>query len=138
MMKFTNAVCQSHNKSLIKIKECRIRAVSRYTNIFNFYEIMLQPIYKMSVRVQMLKKANGYKPWLYDVSVDACEFLRKPSNPFVILLVKQFKNFTNIFDQKCPVTVSARYFSVEIVFFKNFFCIGVKKNRRAISRFQNI
>lgn len=80
----------------------------------------------MSVRVQMLKKANGYKPWLYDVSLDACEFLRKPSNTFVILLVKQFKNFTNMFDQKCPVTVSARYFLVETLYIKNLFCIGDK------------
>lgn len=53
----------------------------------------------------MFKRTYGYRPWLYDVSIDACRFLSKPTNAVAILLTNQVKNFTNFFDQKCPVSV---------------------------------
>ncbi|XP_060645333.1 uncharacterized protein LOC132784004 [Drosophila nasuta] len=64
--KFTNAVCESWNK----------------TNIL--------------VEVQMFKKANGYKPWLIKTAVDACRFVKKSYNPFAILVYNLFKEFSNI------------------------------------------
>lgn len=108
MIKFTNAICKSYDEKLFQINLCRIRAVSRYKNTFNYKATVLEPIYDIKGRVQTLQRASGYKPWLVDISFDVCQFFKKPSNAILILFVKQMKNFTNLFDQKCPITVSFR------------------------------
>ncbi|KAH8416064.1 hypothetical protein KR222_007415, partial [Zaprionus bogoriensis] len=101
--KFTNAVCKSYNESLNKINLCRIRAVDRYKNTFNFNSTVLQPIYEIKTRVKWFKRANGYKPWLYDVTFDGCQFVKKPTNAVAIYMLSQFRNYTNILDQQCPI-----------------------------------
>lgn len=63
-------------------------------------------MYDIKLRVQLLKKENGFKPWLYDITIDACQFIRKPSNAIIIFFIKQIQNFTNFLDQKCPLIVS--------------------------------
>lgn len=106
VMKFSNAVCKSLNESLIIIHTCRIRAINRYTNIFNYNATTLYPVNDVKGRFQVLKRENGYKPWLYDLYIDLCQYLRKPNNPALIFMFNQIKNFTNFFDQKCPISVS--------------------------------
>jgi len=54
---------------------------------------------------RLLKKENGYKPWLYNVNIDVCQFLKKAYNPIAILLFKIFRGFTN-FNHTCPYVVS--------------------------------
>lgn len=105
VIKFTNAVCKSYNESLIKIHLCRIRAVSRHKNTFNFNATVLHSSSHIKTHFQMFKRTYGYRPWLYDVNIDACRFLSKPTNAVAILLTNQVKNFTNFFDQKCPISV---------------------------------
>lgn len=107
-IKFTNAICKSYNERLFQVSLCRIRAVNRYKNTFNYHATALDPIYDIKGRMQILRRASGYKPWIVDVSFDVCQFLKKPSNAILILFAKQMKNFTNFFDQKCPLTVSFR------------------------------
>ncbi|KAH8377720.1 hypothetical protein KR093_006800, partial [Drosophila rubida] len=53
------------------------------------------------VDIQMFKKANGYKPWLYKTTVDVCRFFRKTYNPIAILIYKLFKEFSNL-NHSCP------------------------------------
>lgn len=134
-MKFTNAYCKSYNESLVKINECRIRAVNRYKNTFNYNASVLHPIYAVKGHGYLFKRANGYKPFLYDIpNIDACQYLKKPNNPIVMLVVKQFRNFTNLLDQKCPVTVSFQMFFIKIVHIKmGFYCRGLKRWRVFIS-----
>ncbi|KRF77731.1 uncharacterized protein Dvir_GJ26466 [Drosophila virilis] len=56
-------------------------------------------------KVQLLKKENGYKPWLYNVKIDVCRFMEKPYNPIAILMYKMFKEFSNV-NHTCPFIVS--------------------------------
>ncbi|KRG04187.1 uncharacterized protein Dmoj_GI26084 [Drosophila mojavensis] len=42
--------------------------------------------YKIHYRAELFQKANGYKPWLVNATVDACRFLKRPFHPFAILL----------------------------------------------------
>lgn len=66
---------------------------------------LLQPMYSVKTRFRMFTKGNGYKPWLYDVSIDNCQYLRRPSNAVAILFVQQFKHFSNFWEQQCPISV---------------------------------
>ncbi|ALC41232.1 CG33796 [Drosophila busckii] len=55
----------------------------------------------MDVHFQMFKRGNGYHPWMFNFTVDICRFLRKPYNPFGIILFKAGRHFTN-FNHSCP------------------------------------
>lgn len=104
-VKFTNAVCLSQNKSWVVIHNCRLNAVNRNRIDFNFNSTILHPVYDLRARVQMIKKANGYKPWLVDITFDICEFLRKHNHPFIKIMYSIFRDSSNI-NHTCPYMVS--------------------------------
>ncbi|XP_017958372.1 uncharacterized protein LOC108652690 [Drosophila navojoa] len=101
MFKMTNAVCESYNESWVVIHKCRVRAISRNKTTFNFNGTFLHPAYKIHYRAELFQKANGYKPWLVNATVDVCRFLKRPFHPFAILLGKLFLEFSN-FNHTCP------------------------------------
>lgn len=59
-MKFTNAVCQGYNESMITIQKCRIRTVNRYKNIFN---------YNSTVRYKSAHPAFKKRKWIQALAV---------------------------------------------------------------------
>lgn len=103
--KFTNVVCDNFNKTWITINECRLRALNRNTTVFNFNGTFHYPANEILTDIQLLKKANGYKPWLYKLSIDSCQFIKKPYHPFAIIIFRVFRQFSNI-NHTCPYVVS--------------------------------
>ncbi|XP_062133909.1 uncharacterized protein LOC133844093 [Drosophila sulfurigaster albostrigata] len=101
IFKFTNAVCESYNKSWVVINNCRLRAINRNKTVLNINITFLHPCNDIFVAVQLFKRANGYKPWLFKATVDACQFTRKSYNPTIILIYSLFKEFSNI-NHTCP------------------------------------
>lgn len=70
------------------------------------------------MRIQLLKKASGYKPFLYNVyQSDVCEYLEKRNHPFVNIILNSFGNRTNV--NKCPVPVSLIYSPNNNIFSNN-------------------
>jgi len=65
----------------------------------------LHPIYNIALDGRILKKENGYKPWLYKFNIDACQFMKNPYNPVVIIFYKMLKHYTNV-NHTCPYVVS--------------------------------
>ncbi|XP_046865131.1 uncharacterized protein LOC124459685 [Drosophila willistoni] len=101
IFKMTNAKCETFNKSWVLVYNCRLKAVRRHVTVLNINSTYLHPVNKLSVHGQLFKKANGYKPWLINVTFDACRYLRRPNNPAVSMVFNLFKEFTNI-NHKCP------------------------------------
>lgn len=58
-----------------------------------------------AITAQMYRKASGYKPWLFNTSVDICQYLKRPHNPIAIMIIKMIRRFTN-FNHTCPYVVS--------------------------------
>lgn len=102
--KLTNFVCDNFNKTWFTIHECRLRAVNRNKTILNFNGTLYYPVNEALVNIQVLKKASGYKPWLFKISIDTCRFTRKAYNPIAILIFKIFREFSNI-NHTCPFIV---------------------------------
>lgn len=48
---------------------------------------------------------NGYKPFFFDFSYDACKFLRENNNPMVRVFYNTFRNSSNM-NHSCPYNVS--------------------------------
>ncbi|KAH8310463.1 hypothetical protein KR044_001535, partial [Drosophila immigrans] len=98
---FTNAFCKSSNQSRYMINICRLRAIKRNKYIFNFDATIIDEIRDVKVNLQVVKKANGYKPWLYNFTFDACEFQRRRNNPMLKMVFNIFKDFSNL-NHSCP------------------------------------
>ncbi|XP_022213589.1 uncharacterized protein LOC111068431 [Drosophila obscura] len=101
VFKFTNVVCESFNKSWFVFHNCRLKAVSRTKVTFNMNATILHPTNDIFIHAKVFKRANGYKPWLFDVNFDACLYLRRRSIPFVSLVYGLVKEFSNI-NHTCP------------------------------------
>ncbi|KAH8390075.1 hypothetical protein KR200_006509, partial [Drosophila serrata] len=102
IFRFTNLVCASYNKSWLILNTCRLKAVSRDRVTMNFNGTIVQTVNNVHVHYEILKKANGFKPWILKGDVDICRFLRKNYNPFAKLVFNLFKEFTN-FNSTCPL-----------------------------------
>lgn len=54
--------------------------------------------------MKMMKKANGYKPFLFDYTFDACEFMRRRNQPFAKIVWNMIKNVSTV-NHTCPYEV---------------------------------
>ncbi|XP_037711816.1 uncharacterized protein LOC119548570 [Drosophila subpulchrella] len=59
------------------------------------------PINDLSVRVEVLQKLSGYKPFLYNFTADACQFLNGRRNPLVRFFYDMFASYSNA-NHSCP------------------------------------
>ncbi|EDV56863.1 uncharacterized protein Dere_GG19999 [Drosophila erecta] len=101
--KFTNIECLGVDENFTTISLCRLYAVKRDVVEMSLRANILQwPKGPVSMRMQLLKKASGYKPFLYNIcQSDVCEYLEKRNHPFVNIILNSFGNNTNV--NKCPI-----------------------------------
>ncbi|KAH8344281.1 hypothetical protein KR084_009290 [Drosophila pseudotakahashii] len=62
---------------------------------------ILHPAYDIHIQYQIFKRANGYKPWMFNNKLDACRYLRHPYDPVLAIVYGLFKDFSNI-NHTCP------------------------------------
>lgn len=56
------------------------------------------------IQLVFLKKANGWHPFLYNIKIDGCQFLRKQYNVVTGIAYSYLKPFTNL-NHTCPYMV---------------------------------
>ncbi|XP_037823176.1 uncharacterized protein LOC119611597 [Lucilia sericata] len=101
--KFTNVKCLEYDKPFATIPICKLKIVQRGVVAFDLHVKLHQvPVNNVSVNAELLKKANGYRPFLYNVSADFCQLMRNGKkfpflNIFILLLAKD----SNI-NHTCP------------------------------------
>ncbi|KAI8124367.1 hypothetical protein CVS40_5442 [Lucilia cuprina] len=97
----TQLKCIETDKSYIKFNSCRVKAESRDLQYFTIYIKFLQlPITDMRVHFRFLKRANGYKPFLYDFSFN-CDFI-KNLNQVTRIIWGWIKHVSNL-NHSCPL-----------------------------------
>ncbi|KAH8249754.1 hypothetical protein KR032_011992, partial [Drosophila birchii] len=104
---FTNIKCTSMNESYCSFDYCLLKSVNRTYKYASLKLIIHQgPIYKTKVNFALYKRLNGYKPFLYNVTVDGCKFIKKTSSsPVAAFIYNLFGPFSNI-NHTCPYDVS--------------------------------
>ncbi|KAI8039541.1 hypothetical protein M5D96_006955 [Drosophila gunungcola] len=80
---------------------CRLKAHSRNKTSLNINATFLEPANNIFVKVKLMKKANGYKPFLIDLTIDACEFMRNRNNPVIKIIYKMIKDVSTV-NHTCP------------------------------------
>ncbi|XP_017077347.1 uncharacterized protein LOC108112108 [Drosophila eugracilis] len=103
LVEFTNIKCEVVDPDFCNFEYCYLKSVNRTYKYFmlkvNLYKI---PVTKVKVNFAIYKFANGYKPFMYNVTVDACKFLKNPkSNPVTDYIHGFFKDFSNM-NHSCP------------------------------------
>ncbi|XP_016996458.2 uncharacterized protein [Drosophila takahashii] len=100
---FTNFNCTSFDKQIGEFEYCYLKSINRsYKYISGKYKLHKIPFDNIKVHFIMWKRLNGYKPFLYNITTDACKFLRNPkSNPVMKYLFESFNDFSNI-NHSCP------------------------------------
>ncbi|XP_026839940.1 uncharacterized protein LOC113564894 [Drosophila persimilis] len=101
VFKFTNIVCESYNKSFFVFNTCRLKAINRNKVILNLNATILHTVNIFTVRFKLFKKANGFKPWMVDRSIDVCRFTHTSYDPYFKIIYELYREFTNM-NHTCP------------------------------------
>ncbi|XP_033251349.1 uncharacterized protein LOC117190377 [Drosophila miranda] len=101
--KFTNVQCFAVDEKFANFSRCRLYAVKRdVVEMSLIAKVLNWPKRPVSMRIQLLKRASGYKPFLYNIcQSDLCEYLEKRNHPFVNIIFNSFTNRTNV--NRCPL-----------------------------------
>ncbi|KNC29381.1 hypothetical protein FF38_01521, partial [Lucilia cuprina] len=103
-LKLTNMKCNAMDKTFSKFEKCRVKAESRDLQYFQVYIKYYQlPIKEVQTRFYFLKRANGYKPFLYDFTLKCC--FTKHLNSVTSIVWRWFTTVSNL-NHSCPLTVS--------------------------------
>ncbi|XP_017058110.1 uncharacterized protein LOC108099249 [Drosophila ficusphila] len=102
-VEFTNFKCKVLDHEFCNFEYCAIKAVNRsykyLTAKVNLYKV---PITRVKIGLGLYKRFNGYKPFLYNLTVDACKFFKNPkSNPVFLYVYEFFKEISNV-NHTCP------------------------------------
>ncbi|KAH8284875.1 hypothetical protein KR054_002134, partial [Drosophila jambulina] len=66
------------------------------------------------LRFQVFKKLNGYRPFLFNFTVDGCQFLKGKKNQMTKFFFESFASYSNML-HPCPYTVSIFYKIIIII-----------------------
>ncbi|XP_041449528.1 uncharacterized protein LOC111065630 [Drosophila obscura] len=102
-VEYTNINCTSLDKDFCDFEYCFLKSVNRsykYMSLkVNLFKI---PVTNVKVNFSLLKRFSGYKPFLYNITVDACKVLRYPkSNPVFVWFHGLFSKHSNM-NHTCP------------------------------------
>uniref|UniRef100_A0A1I8MVZ5 Uncharacterized protein n=1 Tax=Musca domestica TaxID=7370 RepID=A0A1I8MVZ5_MUSDO len=101
-IKLTNLECKSLNDSVVQFSECRLKLIRRGVVGMNISVKVLQPLPDIFMEMGFFKKANGYKPFLYNQTVDLCKLLSKSNHNMVAkILLNVMSGYTNL-NHSCP------------------------------------
>ncbi|KPU72867.1 uncharacterized protein Dana_GF23296 [Drosophila ananassae] len=97
---FTNIKCTSLDEKFAGVEYCYLKSVNRsYKYLSLKVNLFKTPITKIKINAALYKRFNGYRPFMYNITVD---FLKNPSsNAAMNYLFGFFRNFSNI-NHTCP------------------------------------
>ncbi|KAH8372545.1 hypothetical protein KR200_006706, partial [Drosophila serrata] len=103
VFEFTNLKCTTLNESYCSFDYCILKSMNR-TFKYGSLKVKLHqgPIHKIKINFALYKRLNGYHPFLYNVTVDGCKFIKnKKGSPVAAFIYNLFGPFSNI-NHSCP------------------------------------
>ncbi|XP_017049385.1 uncharacterized protein LOC108093704 [Drosophila ficusphila] len=103
LVEFKNIKCESMDKEFCTFEYCLLKSVNRTYKYFSLRANLLKvPVTNCKVNGALYQRHNGYKPFLYNITVDACKFVsNQKTNRVAEFLFNSFKRFTNL-NHSCP------------------------------------
>ncbi|XP_037710393.1 uncharacterized protein LOC119547564 [Drosophila subpulchrella] len=100
---FTNIKCTSVDSSFSTFEYCLLKSVNR-TYKYGSLKVNLHqlPVDKVKLNLALYKRLNGYKPFLYNITIDACKFIvNRNSSPVAAFIYNLFSPYSNM-NHPCP------------------------------------
>ncbi|KRK01156.1 uncharacterized protein LOC26536420 isoform X1 [Drosophila yakuba] len=103
LVEFTNVQCESLDKDFALFEYCFLKSVNRsYKYVSIKVKLLKIPVTKVKVKFGLYKRMNSYMPFLYNISFDACRFLKSSNpNPIALYFYSIFNDYSNI-NHTCP------------------------------------
>lgn len=103
-------VCHAFDKSYVEFPTCEMKIRSRGVAVFNLnMTLHKKPVHSVVLNLELFKKSNGYRPFLFNQTIDFCYYQR---NPMAYTLFQSFhKTFlaASNMNHTCPYNVSMNY-----------------------------
>ncbi|XP_034654782.1 uncharacterized protein LOC117892569 [Drosophila subobscura] len=102
-VEFTNIKCNSTDLDFSDFEYCYLKSVNRsYKYLSVKVKLFKIPVTKVTLSFGLYKRLSGYRPFLYNFTVDACKFLKhRKSFPVVSYFHDFIKDFSNM-NHSCP------------------------------------
>ncbi|EDV49669.1 uncharacterized protein LOC6552159 [Drosophila erecta] len=103
LLKFKNIKCTCYEKSFCELKRCELKVLGRGSiGLYLHAQTHQLPIKSTTCIISLYRRFNGYRPFLYNITVDICSFLKnRKHHPFLDILYDGIRNFTNV-NHSCP------------------------------------
>ncbi|XP_054082448.1 uncharacterized protein LOC114803668 [Zeugodacus cucurbitae] len=59
-----------------------------------------EPYNNITMTFALLRKANSYKPFLYNITIDICQYMKKHNNPVIKYFHSWFRDYST-FNRTC-------------------------------------
>ncbi|KAH8382472.1 hypothetical protein KR009_003729, partial [Drosophila setifemur] len=100
---FTNIKCTSLDKEFSDFDYCHIKSVNRsYKYISLKCKLFKTPITKIKINFGLYKRFNGYRPFMYNLTLDACRFLQNPDKNTIFSWFYPFLEDYSNMNHTCP------------------------------------
>ncbi|XP_017071301.2 uncharacterized protein LOC108107968 [Drosophila eugracilis] len=103
LVEFTNLKCDTVNKDIAEFEYCTLKSINR-TYKYATAKIKLHqiPITRAKVNFGLYKRLNGYKPFLYNQTINACTFFKNQrASPVAKYFYDIIKGVSNL-NHSCP------------------------------------
>ncbi|XP_046810101.1 uncharacterized protein LOC111679419 [Lucilia cuprina] len=109
--KFTNLHCEDHDLKFSRFEKYKLKVLRRGLVVMNINVNLYQtPVTNISINVGLYKRANGYRPFLWNISQDACLFFarqnRFPVLKFMLGLITEHSNINHT----CPYNINVGFY----------------------------
>uniref|UniRef100_A0A1I8PLU0 MD-2-related lipid-recognition domain-containing protein n=1 Tax=Stomoxys calcitrans TaxID=35570 RepID=A0A1I8PLU0_STOCA len=101
--KFTNIKCLDHDVNFSSFEVCRLKVIGRGIVSLNIkVGLYKTPVTNSTINMAFYKKANGFKPFLYNYTVDICAFFaNRKRYPVIKVFTDLFLENSNL-NHTCP------------------------------------
>ncbi|XP_043068538.1 uncharacterized protein [Drosophila bipectinata] len=102
-VEFRNIICTSLDKTFSDFEYCFLKSINRTYKYFSLkVNLFKVPVTKVKVNFALYKRFNGYKPFLYNMTLDACKFQQNPKGNPVALYFYEFIIEVSNMNHSCP------------------------------------
>ncbi|KAH8293961.1 hypothetical protein KR054_007014, partial [Drosophila jambulina] len=98
---FTNINCKTLDPTFSEFRYCYIKPINRTYKYISLYAKLFQRNVT-KINFSLFKRVNGYRPFMYNLTVDSCRFLRNTSShPIADFFYNLIKSHSNL-NHTCP------------------------------------
>ncbi|XP_059217516.1 uncharacterized protein LOC106088993 [Stomoxys calcitrans] len=102
-VKFFNLECEEYDRPFATFEKCYLKAVARDVVSMQLHVALHKtPINNISLHAQLFQRGMGYRPFMYNTTLDFCEFRKKPTRSmFWKIVFDMVSPYTNA-NHTCP------------------------------------